>query len=165
MFVLVAFLYVCYLPTNLNILLFVELDTTCSGNIRSKERSTTSLKKLPRQLSSTLFDRNQISSLTSNVQPMKIFQWFQEPQFYLVACIYVAARLFVVFSQIYIIFYVSFTLRLSEDDIAIVPMVMSITGFLISFVLKFLSTKVGLKVSFVLSGITGLGMFLLLLYR
>ena len=92
-----------------------------------------------------------------NAKPMKIFHWFQEPQFYLVACIYMAARLFVNVSQSYITFYVQYTVALLSDMIAVIPLVMYIAGFFISLVLKFVTDRFGYKIAFVLSCIVGLG--------
>ena len=90
-------------------------------------------------------------------KPMKIYHWFQEPQFYLVAFIYMAARLFVNVSQSYITFYVQYTMELPSEMIAIIPLVMYISGFFISFVLQYVTEKVGYKIAFVSSCFVGLG--------
>ena len=155
----IIFLYVCYLTINLNIF-FLVTQATCSDSIRSKERSTSISETMSRRLS-----KISMASLTRNVQQMKAFQWFLEPQFYLVACTYGAARLFSTVSQSYIIFYVHFTLRLPEEYIAMIPLSMFIAGFLISVLLKFVTNIVGLKMAFLLSCIIGIGMLILLLYR
>ena len=83
-----------------------------------------------------------------------------EPQFYLVACIYMSARLFVNVSQSYITFYVQYTVEgLSNDMIAVIPLIMFVSGFIVSIVLKFITDKVGLKIAFVGSCVIGLCKF------
>ena len=106
-------------------------------------------------MSKSLSKMSMASSI--NMKPMKIFHWFLEPQFYLVACIYMAARLFVNVSQSYITFYVQYTVNLSADMIAIIPLVMYMAGFFISLVLKLVTDRFGYKIAFVLSCAVGLG--------
>ena len=88
---------------------------------------------------------------------MKIFDWFLEPQFYLVACIYMSSKLFVTISQSYIAFYVQYTLALPSETVAIAPLIMFIAGFFISLVLKFVTDRYGYQIAFVLSCIVGVG--------
>ena len=95
-----------------------------------------------------------------NVNRMEIFRWFLEPQVYLVAGIYMSSRLFVNVSQSYIIFFVQYTVALSEEMIAIIPLMMYIAGIVVSFGLKILTDKLGYKKGFVLSCVVGLGMFI-----
>ena len=98
-------------------------------------------------------------SLLINKQ-MKVYHWLSEAQFYLVACLYIASRLFVNVSQAYIVFYIDYTLNLSPDMIAIIPLVMYVAGFFISLVLKVATYRVGFKVAFVCSCIAGMGKLL-----
>ena len=98
----------------------------------------------------------------SRVQPMKIFQWFQEPQFYVIACIYMASKLCVNVSQSYVTFYVHYTLLLPPAYVAVIPLVMYIAGFVTSFILQFVTVKLGFKKAFVLACIIAMGMFLCL---
>ena len=88
---------------------------------------------------------------------MRIYHWFLEPQFYVIACIYMSARLFVNISQSYITFYVQYTVVLSADMIAIIPLIMYVAGFSISLVLKFVTDRFGYKIAFVLSCFVGIG--------
>ena len=88
---------------------------------------------------------------------MGIFGWFLQPQFYLVACVYMVTRLFVNVSNSYISLYLQHTLVLENIYVAIVPLVMYIAGFIISVILKFLTKRFGFKVAFALSCIIGLG--------
>ena len=71
-----------------------------------------------------------------------------------------SARLFVNISQSYITFYVQYTVVLSADMIAIIPLIMYVAGFSISLVLKFVTDKFGYKIAFVLSCIVGIGKIL-----
>ena len=94
------------------------------------------------------------------VKKMQTYEWFLEPQFYLVTCLYMAARLFINLSQTYITFYVQYALQLSPDMLAIIPMVMFISGFAISIVLGYIGEKVGYRVSFLISCFIGIGKFI-----
>ena len=129
----------------------VKLKTKRKETTNSKIRKESTKKRPSKSLSIV----SMASSL--NTKPMKILHWFQEPQFYLVACIYMAARLYVNISQSYVTFYVQYTVALSSDLIAIIPLIMYIAGFFISLVLKFVTDRFGYKVAFVLSCIVGLG--------
>ena len=83
--------------------------------------------------------------------------WIKEPQFYFVAVIYTASRFFRCISETYVIFYVENTLSLPKQYASIIPLVMFVTGLVISCLMKHVTRRVGLKVSFVISGIVGLG--------
>ena len=91
------------------------------------------------------------------VKKMQTYEWFMEPQFYLVTCLYMAARLFINLSQTYITFYVQFALQLSQDMLAIIPMVIFISGFAISIVLGYIVEKFGYRISFLISCVIGIG--------
>ena len=125
--------------------------TKSKESINSKTRKTSSISKLSKSLS-----RMSIFS-TRSVNTMRIYHWFLEPQFYVIACIYMSARLFVNISQSYITFYVQYTVVLSADMIAIIPLIMYVAGFSISLVLKFVTDRFGYKIAFVLSCFVGIG--------
>ena len=91
------------------------------------------------------------------VKKMQTYEWLMEPQFYLVTCLYMAARLFINLSQTYITFYVQFALQLSQDMLAIIPMVIFISGFAISIVLGYIVEKFGYRISFLISCVIGIG--------
>ena len=91
------------------------------------------------------------------VKKMQTYEWFMEPQFYLVTCLYMAARLFINLSQTYITFYVQYALQLSQDMLAIIPMVIFISGFAISIVLGYIVEKFGYRISFLISCVIGIG--------
>lgn len=83
--------------------------------------------------------------------------WLKEVQFYQVAVLYMATRLFVNLSQVYIPLYLQDTLGLHESSIAIIPLVMFVSGFLSSFFMKFLNRVAGRKITFLLGALVGLG--------
>jgi len=123
--------------------------TKSKDSITSKNRKASKLSKTLSKLS--------MASGFSNHKTMKIWDWFMEPQFYLVACIYMSARLFVNVSQSYITFYVQYTvIGLDDTMIAVIPMIIFVSGFIVSVVLKFFTDKFGHKIAFVGSCVVGL---------
>jgi Na+/melibiose symporter-like transporter len=86
---------------------------------------------------------------------MGIFKWFLEPQFYLIACVYMVTRLFVNISNSYIPLYLQHSLGLENIFVAVVPLVMYISGLIVSIVLKFLTKRYGFKLAFALSCLIG----------
>ena len=96
------------------------------------------------------------------LKKMQTYEWFLEPQFYLVTCLYMTARLFNILSQTYITFYVQYTLQLSQDMLAIIPMVIFISGFVISIALGYIVEKIGYRISFIASCIIGVGKVLVI---
>ena len=94
---------------------------------------------------------------SSTIPKMETLDWFLEPQFYLVCCLYMSARMFINVSQSYITFYVQYTLFLSQDMVAIIPMVLFLSGFAISMVLNFIVDRFGYKISFIGACVVGIG--------
>ena len=104
--------------------------------------------------------QEQLSDLSNDglqVPKMKIFQWFTEPQFYLVGLVYISARIFFVISQAYISFYLQYAVSLPSKYMAIIPLVMYIAGFVVSILLRLVTNRFGLKRTFVLFCCLGLG--------
>ena len=97
------------------------------------------------------------TSVYSDVPKMQIFQWFLEPQFYLVACIYMATRIFVNVSMIYMTFYLQYTISLPAEYVAVVPLVMYLSGLVVSIILKILTKRFGFKMAFIVSCLLGVG--------
>ena len=58
-------------------------------------------------------------SVKDFVQPMSITDWFKEPQFYLVAGVYMSTRLFVNLSQAYLPLYLQESLQLQSKYVSI----------------------------------------------
>ncbi|XP_040575616.1 major facilitator superfamily domain-containing protein 12 [Lepeophtheirus salmonis] len=88
--------------------------------------------------------------------PMGIRDWVKEPTFYLVGVMYMFTRLFVNLTQAYIPFYLSETLILPAVNIAIIPLVMFVSGFFVSFIMKCTNNRIGRKPTFIIGSIIGL---------
>ncbi|XP_034411629.1 major facilitator superfamily domain-containing protein 12-like isoform X2 [Cyclopterus lumpus] len=69
--------------------------------------------------------------------------WLQQPSFYQVALLYMSTRLMVNLSQTYISMYLINTLGLPKKFIATIPLVMYLSGFLSSFIVKPVSKLIG----------------------
>ncbi|XP_065555947.1 major facilitator superfamily domain-containing protein 12 isoform X2 [Lathamus discolor] len=73
----------------------------------------------------------------SPLRPLLIWRdWLWEPAFYQVAVLYMSTRLIVNLSQAYIAMYLTNSLMLSKKYIATIPLVMYVSGFLSSFLMK-----------------------------
>ena len=59
---------------------------------------------------------------------MTIKDWFSEPQFYQIGCLYMFTRLFVNLTQVFIPFYLQITLQLKAMYVAVIPLVMYLSG-------------------------------------
>lgn len=81
------------------------------------------------------------SSTTSSLLQWKC--WLRQPSFYQVALLYMSTRLIVNLSQTYISMYLINTLGLPKKFIATIPLVMYLSGFLSSFIMKPLSKLIG----------------------
>ncbi|NXC23017.1 MFS12 protein, partial [Corythaeola cristata] len=73
--------------------------------------------------------------------------WLLEPAFYQVAVLYMSTRLIVNLSQTYIAMYLTNSLLLPKKYIATIPLVMYISGFLSSFLMKPVNKWIGRNVS------------------
>ncbi|XP_067872415.1 major facilitator superfamily domain-containing protein 12a [Heterodontus francisci] len=62
--------------------------------------------------------------------------WLKEASFYHVAFMYMCTRLIINLSQTYIAMYITYTLKLPKNYIAMIPLVMYVSGFLSSFLMK-----------------------------
>ncbi|XP_060899746.1 major facilitator superfamily domain-containing protein 12-like [Labrus mixtus] len=69
--------------------------------------------------------------------------WLKQPAFYQVALLYMSTRLIVNLSQTYISMYLINTLGLPKKFIATIPLVMFLSGFMSSFIMKPLSKLIG----------------------
>ncbi|KAK7605436.1 hypothetical protein V9T40_007294 [Parthenolecanium corni] len=81
---------------------------------------------------------------------------FRNPKMYAVGCIYVATRLFVNLSQVYIPYYIHTYLRLMSKKLAILPLVMYISSFITSTVVHQLNVHFGRKVTYLVGALIGL---------
>uniref|UniRef100_A0A672HF63 Major facilitator superfamily domain containing 12a n=1 Tax=Salarias fasciatus TaxID=181472 RepID=A0A672HF63_SALFA len=74
--------------------------------------------------------------------------WLRQPSFYQVALLYMSTRLIVNLSQTYISMYLLNTLGLHKKFIATIPLVMYVSGFLFSFIMKPLSKFIGKSMTY-----------------
>ncbi|NXH82472.1 MFS12 protein, partial [Edolisoma coerulescens] len=74
--------------------------------------------------------------------------WLLEPSFYQVAVLYMATRLIVNLSQTYIAMYLINSLQLSKKYIATIPLVMYVSGFLSSFLMKPVNKWIGRNLTY-----------------
>ncbi|XP_074506796.1 major facilitator superfamily domain-containing protein 12-like [Sebastes fasciatus] len=74
--------------------------------------------------------------------------WLQQPSFYQVALLYMSTRLIVNLSQTYISMYLINTLSLPKKFIATIPLVMYVSGFLSSFIMKPVTKLIGKSITY-----------------
>ncbi|XP_063146806.1 major facilitator superfamily domain-containing protein 12 isoform X2 [Candoia aspera] len=86
-----------------------------------------------------------------HIQPVLLWKhWFLEPAFYQVAMLYMCTRLIVNLSQTYIAMYLTNSLLLPKRYIATIPLVMYISGFLSSFLMKTVNKRIGRNLTYFL---------------
>ncbi|KAL3191696.1 hypothetical protein MRX96_043510 [Rhipicephalus microplus] len=83
--------------------------------------------------------------------------WFREKGFYLVALLYMFTRLYVNLNQVYISIYIQDTLLLRRESIAIIPLVMYVSGLIASLPIKLAAKHIGTKNVHLLGGALGIG--------
>lgn len=83
--------------------------------------------------------------------------WFKEKAFYLVGLVYMFTRLYVNLNQVYISLYLQDTLLLRRESIAIIPLVMFVSGFVSSLPIKFAIRHLGTKNMYLVGGAVGVG--------
>ncbi|KAB7495924.1 Major facilitator superfamily domain-containing protein 12 [Armadillidium nasatum] len=83
--------------------------------------------------------------------------WLREPQFFQVALIYMATRLYCNLTQAYMPIYLEDTLLLDEKSIAYIPLVMYVAGFTTTTVMKPLNRIAGRKITFLIGCAIGAG--------
>ncbi|XP_066587775.1 major facilitator superfamily domain-containing protein 12-like [Prorops nasuta] len=77
-------------------------------------------------------------------------------ELYKLACVYMPTRLFVNLSQIYVPLYLHEYLKMSAVSLAIVPLTMFVSSFVMSLIIEKLNTKLGRKVAYALGVFFGL---------
>ena len=93
---------------------------------------------------------------------MRIKDWLLEPQVYQVACVYMTARLFVNITQAYIPLYIQETLHLKAYFVALIPVIMYLSGFFVSVIIKPITVRIGRKFMFALACLIGVASCLLM---
>ncbi|XP_070542874.1 major facilitator superfamily domain-containing protein 12-like isoform X2 [Ptychodera flava] len=76
--------------------------------------------------------------------------WLTEYQFYLIALLYMCTRLMVNVSQVYIPMYLLESLQLDSDSIAIIPLIVYVSGFLTSIFMRLINKLIGRKLTYFL---------------
>ncbi|XP_074060250.1 major facilitator superfamily domain-containing protein 12 isoform X1 [Macrotis lagotis] len=82
-------------------------------------------------------------------QPMLLWKhWLREPSFYQVGLLYMSTRLIVNLSQTYIAMYLTYSLNLPKKFIATIPLVMYVSGFFSSFLMKPVNKCIGRNLTY-----------------
>ncbi|XP_071769503.2 major facilitator superfamily domain-containing protein 12 isoform X1 [Centroberyx gerrardi] len=103
-------------------------------------------------------DRERHPIISSPSQPVLQWKhWLKEPAFYQVAFLYMYTRLIVNMSQTYISVYLTNSLLLPKNFIAIIPLVMYVSGFVCSLVMKPISKLIGITLTYFLGLLLVLG--------
>ncbi|XP_060001621.1 major facilitator superfamily domain-containing protein 12 isoform X6 [Lagenorhynchus albirostris] len=80
----------------------------------------------------------------ATARPLLLWKhWLREPAFYQVGSLYMSTRLIVNLSQTYMAMYLTYSLNLPKKFIATIPLVMYLSGFLSSFLLKPVNKCIG----------------------
>ncbi|XP_058138265.1 major facilitator superfamily domain-containing protein 12 [Dasypus novemcinctus] len=74
--------------------------------------------------------------------------WLREPAFYQVGMLYMSTRLIVNLSQTYIAMYLTYSLHLPKKFIATIPLVMYLSGFVSSFLMKPINKCIGRNLTY-----------------
>ena len=84
------------------------------------------------------------------------FNWLCEPQLYQIALLYMSSRLFVNISQAYMPLYLNICLELPAKYVAIIPMIMYISGIFVAMITKTSTKYLGIKITTAVYSIVGL---------
>ncbi|KAM7388073.1 hypothetical protein PAMP_024274 [Pampus punctatissimus] len=100
------------------------------------------------------------SSPSQEALPHPVFQWkhwLKEPSFYQVSLLYMCTRLIVNLSQTYISVYLTNSLMLTKNFIAIIPLVLYVSGFVCSLAMKPVSKLIGISMTYLVGLLLVLG--------
>ncbi|XP_052239243.1 major facilitator superfamily domain-containing protein 12-like isoform X2 [Dreissena polymorpha] len=95
-------------------------------------------------------DLNSLEKSTLKKMAMTWTCWLREHQFYQVAVIYMATRLLVNVSQVYLPMYITETIKMDKQSIAIVPLIVYVSGFVTSLAMEHVNRYAGRKMTYVL---------------
>ncbi|XP_067590387.1 major facilitator superfamily domain-containing protein 12 isoform X2 [Pseudorca crassidens] len=85
----------------------------------------------------------------ATARPLLLWKhWLREPAFYQVGSLYMSTRLIVNLSQTYMAMYLTYSLNLPKKFIATIPLVMYLSGFLSSFLLKPVNKCIGRNMTY-----------------
>ena len=87
--------------------------------------------------------------LSLGKQSMTIREWLCLPQLYIVALVYMATRLSVNVTQVYVPLYLQKTLKLPPGSVATIPLTMYTFGLIITIFIKLINKYCGRQISYV----------------
>ncbi|KAK3597030.1 hypothetical protein CHS0354_014917 [Potamilus streckersoni] len=82
--------------------------------------------------------------------------WLKEHQFYQIAVIYMCTRLYVNLSQVYLPMYLTETLKIDKESIAIIPLIVYVSGFLTSLFMRLINKLAGRKFTYFMGILIGI---------
>ncbi|XP_075854358.1 major facilitator superfamily domain-containing protein 12 [Microcebus murinus] len=87
--------------------------------------------------------------LAPGARPLLLWRhWLREPAFYQVGALYMSTRLIVNLSQTYMAMYLTYSLHLPKRFIATIPLVMYLSGFFSSFLMKPVNKRIGRNLTY-----------------
>lgn len=85
----------------------------------------------------------------TTARPLLLWKhWLREPAFYQVGLLYMSTRLIVNLSQTYIAMYLTYSLNLPKKFIATIPLLMYVSGFCSSFLMKPVNRSIGRNLTY-----------------
>ena len=93
---------------------------------------------------------------TIEEKQMTVINWLCEPQLYQVALLYMSSRLFVNISQAYMPLYLNICLEQPATYVAIIPMIMYVSGIFVAIITKTSAKLLGIKMTTAIYSIVGL---------
>lgn len=81
---------------------------------------------------------------------LKWRNWLKESQFYKVGLLYMGTRLCLNLTQVYTPLFLQDSLHLKKDSIAYIPLVIYGSGFVSSFLMKYLNVHIGKKITYLI---------------
>ncbi|XP_074598567.1 major facilitator superfamily domain-containing protein 12-like [Brevipalpus obovatus] len=100
-----------------------------------------------------------IQPLLSNNSQLAWKDWLTIPKFYNVGLLYTASRICLNITQVYIPFYLHFTLGLDKTSVAYIPLILYISGFFTSLITKKVDNVLGKKFMYACGALLSLGTF------
>ena len=132
-----------------------DLDLRENENQRESNNTTNSDEQYERnEVDEISFSLPEISTIEET--QMTVINWLCEPQLYQVALLYMSSRLFVNISQAYMPLYLNICLEQPATYVAIIPMIMYISGIFVAVITKTSAKFLGIKMTTAIYSIMGL---------